>query len=573
LIRQTLGEYLVINRKNEALGAEKKFFTSVQQAKDYIENFDILETINNVGNDEVFTPVRVCNEMLDSLPKEVWTNPNYKWLNPTDKNGVFLREISLRLDLGLSGWETNVEKRRKHILQNMLFSIGLTRFTAQVSRRTVYYCSNAIKKFDGKIDDQGNSINGHAIGNGSWFSSEEGNILNPTSNHNFNKGKCDFCGVSKNSKYADVNQIEHYAYDFIHQKKIQEYLNLRFSGGKKVMKFDIIIGNPPYQLSDGGAKASAKPIYHLFINQALNLNPKYLCMIIPSRWMAGGKGLDEFRQQMLNDKRIEVFHDYLNHEDCFPNTKITGGVCYFLWNREHSGKCDFYSHLQNKEVVKTKRFLSNGKDAILIRDALQQQILLKVQQKNLESFSNLVSSRKPFGFAGDFVRNAEKYNFPKINKLSSGYYKILYFDSGKRLYEYLPQNYTIPNGEEYIGKWKVFINEAYGDGILGNPIPAKIIGLPQLGEPNDICTETFLVIGPFNSKRESEKIIDYMRTKFFRFMVGIKKISQHITKNVYEFVPLVRDLGIIDDPNLYKYFALDEEEIEYIEKLIQEVSW
>src|SRR5690554_4394269 len=206
--------------KNEALTAEQKYKTSIEEAQDYIENFDILETINNVGNDEVFTPVKICKQVLNMLPEEVWSNPNYKWLNPSDKNGVFPREIAIRLNEGLKEWEPDEEKRKKHILQNMLYSIGLTKFTSQVSRRTLYYCSDANRKFDGKIDEHGKSINGYAIGNGSWFNNFEGNILNPTSNHSFNKkGRCIYCGIrskdkkGKPGRYSDPNQVEHYSYD------------------------------------------------------------------------------------------------------------------------------------------------------------------------------------------------------------------------------------------------------------------------------------------------------------------------------------------------------------------------
>ncbi|MCF7932014.1 MAG: class I SAM-dependent methyltransferase, partial [Acholeplasmataceae bacterium] len=237
-----------MSKQNKAVEAENRFLSSVTEAAEYIENFDILETINNVGNDEVFTPVRVCNEILDMLPKDVWSNPAYKWLNPVDKNGVFLREIALRLDEGLKDVIVEQEARRKHILQNMLFSIGLTKFTSLVSRRTVYYCSNANQAFNSEAE-------GFAIGNGTWFNTPEGNIITPQTEHDFDRrGKCRFCGISKSSKYSDPKQIEHYAYEFIHVDDIERHLQHTFFKGDKNMKFDIIIGNPPYQLADGGAQ-------------------------------------------------------------------------------------------------------------------------------------------------------------------------------------------------------------------------------------------------------------------------------------------------------------------------------
>ena len=559
--------------KNSALTAEINFQSAVTSAQDYIENFDILETINNVGNDEVFTPVKTCQKILDSLPKEVWINPNFKWLNPSDKNGIFLREIALRLDQGLQFWELNKEKRRKHILTNMLYSFGLTKFTSMVARRTVYYCSVANKSFDGLKDENNNSVNGFAIGNGSWFTDNEGNIKTPKAEHSFdNSNKCLFCGISKDSKYTSTTQVEHYAYEFLHTDNIQQHVKKVFFGGNN-MKFDVIIGNPPYQLSDGGAKASAKPLYHLFINQALKLNPRYLSMIIPSRWMAGGKGLDEFREKIINDHHFVEFHDYLNHEECFPNTNITGGVCYFLWDSEHNGKCNFFSHREDGEVVKSVRFLNEGNYGILIRDQLQQSILTKVISKDLNSFAEIVSSRKPFGLPGDFIKNPEKYGYPKITSPKLTGLKILSYDSGKRVVDEVSSDYPIKQGVEFIKKWKIFINEAYGDGILGNPIPTRILGTPQIGEPNEICTETFLLIGPFKTKKDCELTISYMRTKFFRFILGIKKVSQHITKSVYEFVPIMNLETEITDKYLYKFFNLNKVEIDYIERLIQDVEW
>ena len=255
---------LAENEKNDALEAEDKYKTAVESANDYIENFDILETITNVGNDEVFTPRKTCDMILDSLPEEMWHNPNYKWLNPATKNGIFEREIAIRLDNGLKDIIPDTEQRRKHILQNMIYSIGQTRFTANVSRRTVYYCSQANRKCDGIKADDGHYVNGYAIGNGSWFDDEEGNIKTPNINHTFvdDKGKlmpsscpdaekkkyrCKYCGINGASAYNDVNQRETYAYEFIHfdGDELLKHLQDRFFGGNRIMKFDIIIGNPP----------------------------------------------------------------------------------------------------------------------------------------------------------------------------------------------------------------------------------------------------------------------------------------------------------------------------------------
>jgi len=327
--------------KITALKAREDRRTAIEEAEDYIENFDILETITNVGNDEVFTPVRVARLMLDALPEEVWGNPNYKWLNPCTKNGVFEREIALRLDRGLKDIIPNEEERRKHILQNMIYAIGLTKFCSHVARRTLYYCSQANKRCDGLKAGDGHYVNGYAIGNGTWFNDEEGNIKTPCTNHEFvgnaKERKCRYCGIKEGSRYNDPLQREQYAYELIHvhHLALERHLRQRF-GGNGDMKFDIIIGNPPYQLSDGGAQASARPIYQLFIRQAKSLNPKYLCMIVPSRWMTGGKGLDDFRDEMIKDKHITKLYDYHDGQAVFPNVDIKGGVCYFLRERERA---------------------------------------------------------------------------------------------------------------------------------------------------------------------------------------------------------------------------------------------
>jgi len=325
-----------------AIKAKEDRQTAVEEAEDYVENFDILETITNVGNDEVFTPVKIAKKMLDSLPDEVWHNPNYKWLNPCTKNGVFEREIAIRLNEGLKEVIPDEESRKKHILQNMIYAIGLTKFCSHVARRTLYYCSQANKKCDGIKAEDGHYVNGYAIGNGTWFNDEEGNIKTPCTNHEFvGKGKerkCKFCGIKEDSKYNDPLQREQYAYEFMHvdHLSLERHLRERFFGGNKDMKFDIIIGNPPYQLSTGGAHEQAKPVYNLFVLAAKSINPKYLCMIIPSRWMTGGMGNNDFRMDMIQDKHITKLFDYSNGKDVFPNVDIKGGVCYFLRERERA---------------------------------------------------------------------------------------------------------------------------------------------------------------------------------------------------------------------------------------------
>lgn len=405
-------------KTSEGLSAEKKYNTAVEEASDYIEHFDILETITNVGNDEVFTPRKTADMMLDSLPDEVWHNPNYKWLNPATKNGIFEREIALRLDEGLKDILPDKETRRKHILQNMIFSIGQTKFTSNVARRTLYYCSEANRACDGIKAPDGHYINGYAIGNGTWFDDSEGNIKTPCTDHEYvdssgrrmpssckgderKKYKCKYCGINAISKYNDANQLEKYAYELIHINHLilQRHMQNRFFKGDRSMKFDIIIGNPPYQLNDGGGTgSSAAPIYNLFVEQAIQLEPRYLCMIIPSRWFSGGKGLDDFRSHMIKDHRLSVLHDYLDAKVCFPNSSIEGGVCYFLWDKKHDGECHIFTHDSTGMIVdESHRFLgSEAASDIFIRNEKVLDVLETVLKTKFRTFDSIVSSRNPY---------------------------------------------------------------------------------------------------------------------------------------------------------------------------------
>ncbi len=590
--------------KNDALEAEGRHITAVESAADYIENFDILETITNVGNDEVFTPRKTCNMILDALPDEVWHNSDYKWLNPATKNGIFEREIALRLDNGLKDIIPDTEKRRKHILQDMIFSIGQTRFTANVARRTLYYCSQANRKCDGIKAEDGHYVNGYAIGNGSWFSDEEGNIKTPNIGHTFvsdsgkpmpgnckdeekKKYKCKYCGINGASAYNDANQRETYAYEFIHfdGKDLLKHLQDRFFGGDRNMKFDIIIGNPPYQLSDGGAGASAMPIYQYFIQQAIALKPKYISMIVPSKWMFGGKGLDDFRAVMISDTRMQMMHDFMNEKECFPLNSIPGGVCYFLWNSEHIGPCDIFTH-SDGAMKKSSRYLNEGDAGIFIRDNTLISLINKIKKIHSGSYvDSVVSASKPYGLEAETTLNPTKYGLPPFSKteIDSGYKIFGLAEKGKRSYFFVDKNYPIPKLSTCAAKWKVFISEADGAaGQIGNPVPARIIGKPTLGEPFTICTETFLEIGPFESKSEAEHFCLYVRTKFFRALVGIQKQSQHTTQKAYRFVPLQdfsnnsdidwsADIRQIDH-QLFSKYSFSKGEIEFVERNIQEMK-
>lgn len=547
--------------KNDALDAEEKYKTAVESASDYIENFDILETITNVGNDEVFTPRKTCDMILDSLPEEVWHNPNYKWLNPATKNGIFEREIAIRLDIGLKDIIPDKEQRRKHILKNMIYAIGLTRFTANVARRTVYYCSQASRKCDGIKADDGHYVNGYAIGNGTWFDDEEGNIKTPITDHIFEKGNCIFCGISEKSKYNDPSQRETYAYEFIHFNKneILEHLQDRFFGGNRNMKFDIIIGNPPYQLSTndkGGIQAI--PIYNKFVEQAFSLNPKFISMIIPSRWYTGGMGMDSFRNLFLSNKNIKLLYDFPKSRDCFPNVDIAGGICFFLWNADFQGDCCVVS---SKSGKKTETYRKLNQFDVFIRNNIGIEIINKICKKTNCFLNKVVASISPFGLSTNIKGKKEAFT-GSIKLISS---------SGE---SYIQLN-DIPKGLEYINEYKVSIGQLNPDrGGVNNASDCKssVTTKVKIYGPNEVFTATYLLLNHFKNIEDATNFANYIKTKFVRYLILLTLSSMHITKDNFRFVPVIDFSKSWTDKDLYLYFKLTEEEILDIENSIREMK-
>jgi site-specific DNA-methyltransferase (adenine-specific) len=266
--------------------------------------------------------------MLDTLAQSwassndgenIWSNKEVTFLDPCTKSGVFLREIVKRLNDGLTKELPDLTERINHILTKQVFGIGITELTCLLARRSVY-CS---KRANGE----------HSIAKG--FDSEAGNIWFERTEHTWANGKCTFCGTSQ-AALDRGEALETHAYAFIHTDNIKARLAEIFGGS---MQFDVVIGNPPYQLDDGGYGTSAAPIYQLFVEQALALEPRYAVFVTPSRWMAGGKGLDKYRERMLSDKRLRKIVDYPKLYEGFPGVKIRGGISYFLWERDSRGPC------------------------------------------------------------------------------------------------------------------------------------------------------------------------------------------------------------------------------------------
>ena len=490
-------------------------------------NPDVLNCLANLSNDEVFTPPELANRILDLLPPELFRSPDTKFLDPFSKSGVFLREIVKRLDKGLERNIPDRQSRIDHILHNQVFGIAVTELTSYLSRRSLYCSRFANGDF---------SV--------SRFDTEGGNILYSNRSHAWESGRCKYCGASQ-AVYGRGSEAEQYAYMFIHTENPSQFFGN--------MKFDVIIGNPPYQLSDGGAQASAMPIYNLFVNQAMRLKPRYLSMIIPARWYGGGRGLDEFRSSMIGDKRIRVLHDFLNASDCFgTGVEIKGGVCYFLWDRDDEGMCRIFTHNGDSVKEQPERYLKEKNSDVFIRYSEGVSVYHKIEAFKEKTMDALVSSQKPFGLR-TFVRGTQTKTQDSV---------ILFERGGK---SYINRNEIIIH-RDWIDKPKVYISAAYN---AGDTYPHQILGKPIVGESGSCCTETYVVIGPFDSTEESGNVVSYIKTKLFRFLVMLKKSSQHAASQVYSFVPIQDFSHPWTDEMLYKKYGLDKDEIAFIESMIR----
>ncbi len=489
-------------------------------------NPDVLDAIANLSNDEVFTPPKLVNEMLDILPQELFESKTTTFLDPVCKSGVFLREIAKRLMKGLEKEIPDVQERANHIFKNQLFGIAITELTSLLSRRTVYGSKKANGKYSFCTE----------------FENEQGNIIFDNVQHTWQNGKCTFCRANQ-EVYDRADGLETYAYQFIHTDEPEKIFN---------MKFDVIIGNPPYQLSDGGFGTSAKPIYQLFVQQAKKLCPRYLTMVIPARWYSGGKGLNGFRAEMLADDRIREIHDFPDATQVFPGVQIKGGVCYFLWKRDEPGLCKVSSYAKDEKVSEMERpLLEEGADTFIrYNEAIS--ILKKVQKKEEPSIREQISSSKPFGL---------RTFFKGKNKKFKGAIK-LYQNGGVG---YVKKE-ELTKGLEYLPHWKVMLPRA-GSG--SDSFPHPILGQPFVAEPNSACTETYLIAGCYDNEQEAENLVSYLKTRVLRFLVLLNKPAQHATAKVYQFVPLQDFSEPWTDEKLYKKYGLTQEEIDFTESMIR----
>ena len=506
-------------------------------------NPDVLTCIANLSNDEVFTPPEFANQMLDTLTKawaannkgaNLWADKTIKFLDPCTKSGVFLREITSRLTKGLEKEIPNLEKRVNHILTKQVFGIAITQITALLARRSVY-CSKYAK---GK----------HSIAKS--FSSDDGNIWFKRMEHTWDETKCEFCGAPRAILEREA-ELENYAYAFIHTDNIKTRLAEIF-GGK--MQFDVIIGNPPYQMKGGAGGSSDSSIYHLFVEQAKKLEPKFLSMVVPSRWLAGGRGLDEFRKEMLSSHNLLRLVDFPVSSEVFPNVEVKGGICYFLWSDAHQGLCEVTIIRGNDEITSSRQL---DEFDVFVRDPRAIDILHKVVTATHRGMDTLVSNREPFKMESNFNGFHEKKQ-----KNDIALYRIL---PGKRRIDWLERAKIVKNAY-LIDKWKVLVPKAGSDG--GQKIPDSVLGKPWLSPPPSACTGSFLAI-PADSEAAAKSMQSYYATKFFRFLVSLRKITQDAFSHMYLWVPVQEWDRAWTDKVLYKKYGLTKEEIEYIESVIR----
>jgi hypothetical protein len=506
-------------------------------------NPDVLMCIANLSNDEVFTPPELAGRMLDMLAEawgndhsgaNLWADKTVRFLDPFAKSGVFLREITRRLTIGLAQEIPDLQARVNHILTQQVFGIGITRLTSLLARRSLY-CSK-----------YANGV--HSIAKN--FASEAGNIWFERTEHSWAKGKCTFCGA--NQAALDRGEtLETHAYAFIHTENIKTRIAELFGDD---MQFDVIIGNPPFQLNDGGYGSSAAPIYQLFVEKAFDLDPRYAVFVTPSRWMAGGKGLDSYRVKMLTDKRLRSIVDFPKLYEAFPGVKIRGGISYFLWDREHKGPCSVQTLWDGQPMGPAVARHLDTFD-VLVRRNEAVPILDKVRAKREPSFASRISSRKPFGLATNFHGKPESKKLKDPLKLH-----------GSRKISWIERSEITVN-PQWIDKWKVLMTAVQGTSAA---VETKFLSKPIIAEPGTACTETYLVAGHFDNEETATYCAQYLRTRFVRFLVSLRKATQHATRDVYSFVPDIALDQEWTDSKLYKRYGLTQDDILFIESQVAE---
>lgn len=526
-------------------------------------NPDVLTCIANLSNDEVFTPPEMAAAMLDLATEawardhngeNLWANPNARVLDPFVKTGVFLREAARRFSEGLVAVIPDPQERVNHILTKQVYGIAITELTALMARRSIY-CS--------KYANSEHSIC-------TAFDTPEGNIWFERTEHTWDDKtgtresrvdplsgeeiyirtgrRCSYCGAGEED-YGRDEDLETHAYAFIHTNNIKQRITELFGAN---MHFDLVIGNPPYQLSDGGHNASASPIYQLFVESAKDLDPEHMVMVTPSRWFAGGKGLNDYRDEMLHDHRLRSLVDYPKLYEAFPGVKIRGGVSYFLWSRTYDGPCRIQTMWDGYPTGPAiERYLDEFD--VLVRQNEAVPILKKVLACCEESIEGQISSRKPFGFATNYKGESRASRLEDPVKLFANQ-EVRFTDRTE-----------IQVNPEWVDRWKVLMTRVQGTSAA---VEKKFLSRPIIAEPGTACTETYIVAGSFESREEAESLASYLRTRFVRFLVSLRKSTQDAPRHVYSFVPVQSWDHEWTDEELYAKYGLTDEEIAFIESIV-----
>lgn len=510
-------------------------------------NPDVLSCIANLSNDEVFTPPEFANRMLDTLAAawaadndsaDIWADGTVTFLDPCTKSGVFLREIVKRLIKGLEAEMPDLQTRVDHILTRQVFGLGITRLTSLLARRSLY-CSKHAK-------------GEHSVAKS--FTSDDGNIWFERTEHLWEGAKCIYCSAPRNL-FDRGPEFENHAYAFIHADDIKAHLQALFGGD---MQFDVIIGNPPYQMTGGAGGTSDSSIYHLFVEQALKLEPRFASMVLPSRWMAGGRGLDEFRADMLNNGHVRSLTDFPDSGSAFPGVQIKGGICYFLWDRDNPGTCHVTRIRDGIEQHQADRGL--GEFDVFIRDERALSILRKVLAKQGDSVTSLLSGDTPFGIPTNFTNWNERQRVGEI--------PLHLIERGKRIIGFVKRN-IIKKNVEALDAWKVLTPKAYG---AGESFPHQILGKEIVASPPSACSQTYIVVAPFSSEAAAQSFASYYRTRLFRFLVSLRKITQDALRSTYTWVPQQSWDRSWTDAQLYKKYGITAEEIAFIESMIRPMA-
>ena len=498
---------------------------------------DILEQLQCMVNTETPTPLKVVNSMLDLIPESVWLDDNAKILCPACKDGIFLREAVVRIlrekfkqlpddKNAVYDFTMRQEGILHQILKERIFGIAVSYRGYRVTKRTLYTCNPAFADIDNIFFDE--SL-------GEYVTDKSG------------------------------AQIEKQCFHFI--KDTQAVADFFAKKGVENMKFDVIIGNPPYQTNDGGGTGdSAKPIYNKFIQQAKTLNPAYICMIVPSRWMKGGKGLKSFREEMINDTRISHIVDYANASECFPQIHLDGGVGYFLWSAIYNGEVEYTYKTLNGEIFKSKRFLKTDISNTVIRDIRQISIIQKVSKHKEPAFSNIVSVRNNYGFGTDLFNRPDRYPLSQLSTKERTNFLKIYGVKGKKGGARRVIGFVHPESvlkdHESIKLYKLFFSYAYS---TDSTVPPQII----YGQPGEISTETFLRIGPFQTQKECKNCLAYMTGKFFRALLFFNRIAKNSSQQTFSLIPLLDFNKGWTDKELYQKYELTQSEIDFIEQQIK----